>query len=662
MDSSTRKAFYTQDQYLAPYYPILEARRQQAEKVYQKLTESKTSLVDIANNHLYFGLHFTGDQWIFREWLPNAHQVFLIGDFNHWTIERAWELRRLSGGIFEIVIPKDKIKNEQYYRLSVVWQNGRGERLPAYTRRVVQDNYTKTFSAQVWNTPPYTWKNQRPPKVDNPLIYEAHVGMATEEYAVGSYTQFRIDVLPRIAQLGYNVIQLMAIQEHPYYGSFGYQVSNFFAPSSRFGTPEELKQLIDDAHGLGMAVIMDIIHSHAVKNESEGLSKLDGTEYLYFHAGDKGHHPTWDSRCFDYGKEEVITFLLSNCKYWLEEFHFDGFRFDGVTSMMYWHHGLEKDFVNYAMYFDENTDTAALTYLLLANRLIHQLHANNITIAEDVSGMPGLATSEEDGGIGFDFRMSMGVADYWIKIIKEKKDEEWHVGDIFYALTDKRKDEKTIGYAECHDQALVGDQTLIFRLIGKEMYTSMSIFTGNLTVERGTALHKIIRLATLMTAGNGYLNFMGNEFGHPEWIDFPRKDNGWNYHYARRQWSLADNQTLKYKDLLLWDKVIINIAKQYEIFQHRPIAHVQNTDDQVLIFERNNLLVAINFNGQQSFTDYGCNTQAGKYELMACSDDARFGGFERITSPQVYFTQLTSQGNILRLYLPTRTAIVLRRL
>ncbi len=547
------------------------------------------------------------------------------------------------------------------YKLLINWGTGSHERIPAYCRRVVQDEKTKIFSAQVWNpSSAYKWKNPSPSKVNNPLIYEAHIGMATNEYKVGSYSEFRRNVLPRIASLGYNTIQLMAIQEHPYYGSFGYQVSNFFAPSSRFGTPEELKQLIDEAHKLGLSVILDIVHSHAVKNELEGLSKFDGTDYQYFHEGTIGDHPVWDSRCFNYGKDEVINFLLSNLKYWLEEFHFDGFRFDGVTSMIYWHHGLGIDFVSYNMYFNADQDEDALTYLTLANILTHEVNPNAITIAEDVSGLPGIASPVEDGGVGFDFRMSMGVADYWIKTIKEKKDEDWDMGDLYHQLTNKRDDEHTISYAESHDQAMVGDKTIIFRLIDSHMYTSMQITDNNIVVERGIALHKMIRLVSIATAGDGYLNFMGNEFGHPEWIDFPREGNNWSFKYARRQWELSDNKKLKYYYLVEFDKAMVNLIKSENTLAYKPYGIRQNTSDGVLIFKRGTLVFVFNFSPATSFTDYGFEIDLGKYKVVLNSDNSLFGGTNRNDDRIMHYTQFENDVDRLKLYLPSRSAMVLR--
>ena len=334
-------------------------------------------------------------------------------------------------------------------------------------RHVVQDDVTKIFSAQVWSPKkPYEFKiKDFRPKTDPLLIYECHIGMSQDNEKVGTYEEFRLNVLPRVVADGYNCIQVMAIQEHPYYGSFGYHVSSFFAPSSRFGTPDELKRLIDEAHSKGLAVIMDLVHSHAAKNECEGLGNLAGDPNQFFYSGDRHVHPAWDSLCFDYGKNEVIHFLLSNCKYWLTEFKFDGFRFDGVTSMLYYDHGLGKAFGSYADYYNGNEDDNAICYLSLANEVIHEVNPHAITIAEEVSGMPGLAYPVKKGGYGFDYRLSMNIPDYWIKTIKEKRDEDWKPSSLFWELTNRRQDEKCISYCESHDQALVGDKTIIFRLI-----------------------------------------------------------------------------------------------------------------------------------------------------------------------------------------------------
>ncbi len=660
-------AIYKNDPWLEPYAAAIDGRHEDVLRKEAELTTHCNSLKDFANAHQYFGLHRVGDWWVFREWAPNATEIYLVGDFSDWKELLEFKLNPAKNGVWELHVPFDRIRHGDLYKMSVHWPGGEGLRIPAYATRVVQDEQTHIFSAQVWEPTPFRWTVEKFIPDTKPLmIYECHIGMAQQKEGVGSYLEFRDKILPRIAADGYNAIQIMAIQEHPYYGSFGYHVSNFYAASSRFGTPEELKSLIDRAHELGIAVIMDIVHSHAVKNENEGLGRLDGSYDLYFYGDHRREHPAWDSLCFDYGKNEVLHFLLSNCKYWLEEYHFDGFRFDGVTSMLYYDHGLGKAFGSYADYYDGNQDTNAIVYLTLANMLIHDVNSHAITIAEEMSGMPGLAIKFKEGGIGFNYRMAMGIPDYWIKTLKEKKDEDWHPTSIFWELTNRRSDEKTISYVESHDQALVGDKTVIFRLIDKEMYWHMMVGDTNPMVTRGIALHKMIRLVTASTINGGYLNFMGNEFGHPEWIDFPREGNGWSYKYARRQWDLVDREDLQYKFLNAFDNAMVELISGIYNFQSLGIEKLwEKDDDQVLAFRRGNLVFVFNFSPVHSFSDYGILAPAGKYKVVLSSDAPQFGGFGNIDESVEHLTQFDPLyqpigKEWLKLYMPARSAQVLR--
>lgn len=662
------------DPWLKPYEERIKRRNEYTHQRERSLTQGgDISLSEFADGYLYYGLHNLGDEgWVIREFLPNARKVYLIGNFNDWQTRGVWSLNRVDDyGNWELKVSSKALKHGDYYKLYVVWDGGSGERIPAWARRVVQDPDTGIFSAQVWAPEkPYVFENKGPERDEKPLmIYECHIGMSSEEGKVSSYEEFRRQVLPRIKELGYNTIQLMAIQEHPYYGSFGYHVSSFFAPSSRFGTPEELKHLIDEAHGMGLRVIMDLVHSHAVKNQLEGLGLYDGTRTLFFHEGRRGEHPAWDSLCFDYGRNNVVHFLLSNCKYWLEEFQFDGFRFDGVSSMLYYNHGLGQTFNSYSDYFNGHQDADAMAYLAIANKLIHFLRPSAVTIAEEVSGMPGLALPIEEGGFGFDYRLQMNIPDYWIKLIKERPDEYWNPGDIYYELTNRRLDEKTISYSESHDQALVGDKTLIFRLADSEMYWHMSRADRTILIDRALALHKLIRLVTLGTINGGYLNFMGNEFGHPEWIDFPREGNGWSYHYARRQWSLSDNEELLYSDLKRFDEEMIHLIGGIEGFQDRALVQYwSKEEEQVLAFGRGDLVFVFNFSPEQSYVDYPLPLPEGRYEVILDTDNKLFGGFGRLDVEVEHeaLRDVDLDGKALdsyhvNLYLPARTAMILKR-
>ena len=651
------------DPYLQSFLPVLARRAAESDAVARRLTGGKKPLKEFAIGHTFYGLHRTESGWIFREWAPNAEELYLVGDFSNWEIRQEWACRKRDNcGNWELEVPQDAIRHGMHGKLFLRWRGGEGWRLPSYARYVVQDPATHVFTFQVWAPEtPYTFQNAVPAKPESLLIYEAHIGMAQEEGKVGTFREFREKVLPEIARSGYNTIQLMAVMSHPYYGSFGYHVANFFSISGRFGTPDEFKELVDAAHGAGLRVIMDIVHSHAVRNEVEGLGNFDGTGTAYFHAGERGVHPAWDSYCFDYGKDQVRHFLLSNCRFWLDEYHLDGFRFDGVTSMLYFHHGLNRVFTSYSDYFGGDVDPDAVTYLALANRVIHEVRPDAVTVAEDVSGMPGLAVPVKEGGCGFDYRMAMGVTDMWFKYF-DKPDEFWDMGNMAYELLNRRKDERTVSYVECHDQAIVGGQTAIFRLMGDAMYTAMHRNSGNPAVDRAIALHKMTRLATAAAAGHGYLNFMGNEFGHPEWIDFPREGNQWSYHYARRQWSLSRDPDLRFGQLLNFDRAMMHLLGETPHF-YRYMPECIWCDDwaKILVLRRGNLFFCFNFHPTQSVTDYAIHVPKGCYRTVLDSDAAEFGGFDLLDDSVIHRTFTRNRQTMIRLYLPCRTAFVLKR-
>jgi 1,4-alpha-glucan branching enzyme len=562
------------------------------------------------------------------------------------------------------------IAHNSKLKVSFVLPGGeRIERIPAWITRVTQDlAVSPVYDAVLWNPPQsekYTFKNPRPPYPKSVRIYEAHVGISSPELRVATYKEFTKNMLPRIQYLGYNVIQLMAIMEHAYYASFGYQVNSFFAASSRYGTPEDLKELIDTAHGMGITVLLDVVHSHASKNTLDGLNMFDGSDHLYFHEGAKGRHELWDSRLFNYGHHEVMRFLLSNLRFWMEEYQFDGFRFDGVTSMLYTHHGIGTGFSGgYHEYFGPAVDEEGVVYLMLANEMLHSIYPKCITIAEDVSGMPALCLPLSLGGVGFDYRLAMAVPDMYIKMLKEKADDEWDIGNIAFTLTNRRHGEKTIAYAESHDQALVGDKSLMMWLADKEMYTHMSVLS-ELTpvIDRALSLHKMIRLVTHGLGGEGYLNFEGNEFGHPEWLDFPRAGNDNSFWYARRQLNLTEDSLLRYKFLNEFDRTMQWNEEKYG-WLHSPQAYIslKNETDKVLVFERGGLLWIFNFHPTASYTDYRVGVEVpGVYRIIIDTDAPEYGGHGRNAKDTRFFTTdlpWNGRKNFTQVYIPTRTALV----
>ncbi|RDD42002.1 1,4-alpha-glucan-branching enzyme [Trichoplax sp. H2] len=588
---------FQEDPYLKPHRDNFVARYDRMKNILHHINEFMGGLDNFTQGYKYFGFNQLEDGSItYREWAPAAANLALIGEFNQWN-RNSHQLKKNEFGVWEITLPPKSngtpvIPHASLVKVEVTSIHGdKVDHISPWIKYAVPSRTYLAYDGIYWQTAqPYTFKYPKPKKPLSLKIYECHVGISSPEPKVG----VREKVLPRIADLGYNCIQMMAVMEHTYYASFGYQVTNFFAVSSRYGTPEELKSLIDTAHSMGITVLLDLVHSHASKNVTE-----------------------------------VQRFLLSNLRWYMDNYMFDGFRFDGVTSMLYHNHGTQGFSGNYEEYFGPNTDIDAVAYLMLANYFLHTFYPDVITIAEDVSGMPGMCREIEYGGIGFDYRLAMAIPDMWIKMLKEEKDEEWKMGHVTFILTNHRYKEKVIAYAESHDQALVGDKTIAFWLMDKEMYTNMSnLTTLTPVIERGLALHKMIRLITFGLGGQSYLNFSGNEFGHPEWLDFPRVGNNESYNYARRQYNLVDDDLLRYQYLYRFDKEMIRLEDIYPwLSSDKNYVSCNHEDDKVIVFEREQLLFCFNFHPYKSFPDYTIGAdRAGKYRVVLDTDHEKFGG------------------------------------
>ncbi|XP_062872486.1 1,4-alpha-glucan-branching enzyme isoform X3 [Trichomycterus rosablanca] len=637
------------DSYLKPYEQDFKRRYGLFQKQLSLLEEAEGGFDQFTRSYKTFGAHRLPDNSVvFKEWAPAAEALFLTGDFNDWD-KFSHPYKKKEFGKWELHVPPKEDGSPAVAhnsKLKVVLHTKEGERLyriSPWATYVTKLDTSVVYDWVYWDPPqPYVHKHPRPRKPHSLRVYESHVGIASPEGKVASYSNFTHNVLPRIKDLGYNCIQLMAIMEHAYYASFGYQVTSFFAASSRYGIPDELKELIDVAHSMGIMVLLDVVHSHASKNTEDGLNHFDGSDSCFFHGGERGEHPLWGSRLFNYSSWEVQRFLLSNLRWWMEEYRFDGFRFDGVTSMLYHHHGVGSGFSgSYSEYFGLHVDEDSLIYLTLANHILHTLYEDCITIAEDVSGMPTLCRPVQEGGCGFDYRLAMAVPDKWIQILKELKDEDWNIGDIVYTLTNRRYGEKCISYAESHDQALVGDKTLAFWLMDKEMYTSMSsVIPMNPIIDRGIQLHKMIRLLTHALGGEGYLNFMGNEFGHPEWLDFPRVGNNESYHYARRQFNLLDMEDLRYSQLYAFDRDMNRLEDKYGWLSSSPaFVSTKHQSDKVIVFERGNVIFVFNFHPTNSYSDYRVAVgPAGKYKIKLDSDGVQYGGHGRLDHNTEFFS------------------------
>ncbi|XP_066247178.1 1,4-alpha-glucan-branching enzyme [Euwallacea similis] len=671
------QALLDRDPYLKPYEAEIR-RRYGVFKDYLEIIDTNGGGLDsFTQAYKYYGMHVQPDNSIIcREWAPKAQALFLTGQFNDWD-RSSHPYKQLDFGKWELVLPPTPqgtplISHLEEVKIVVLTQDNRKEdRLSPYAPYVVEPPKEQgTIYKQLFYNPPenerYIFKNKNPDRPKSLRIYECHVGIATQELGIGTYDNFTDNILPRIVKQGYNVIQVMAIMEHAYYASFGYQVTSFYAASSRYGTPEALKRMVDKAHEYGLTVLLDIVHSHASKNVMDGLNMFDGSESCYFHEGSRGVHSLWDSRLFNYSEYEIMRFLLSNIRWWVDEYRFDGFRFDGCTSILYHSRGVGQGFSgHYDEYFGLNVDTDGIVYVMLANHTVHILNPQAITIAEDVSGMPGTCRPVDEGCLGFDYRLAMAIPDKWIEILKKYKDEDWNLGNIVHTLTNRRWMEPNVAYAESHDQALVGDKTIAFWLMDKEMYTHMSKLSDpSPIIDRGLALHKMIRFITHALGGEAWLNFMGNEFGHPEWLDFPREGNNSSYHYARRQWNLVDDKMLKYEYLNEWDAAMNKAESSYGWLAAAPAyVSLKHEDDKIVVFERSGCLFAFNFHPTKSFVDYKVGVQGeGAFKIVLHSDEKRFGGFDRIDSSVLAHTSsvgYSGRSHSVQLYIPSRTCLCL---
>ena len=634
------------------------------------------SLAHYADLHRRWGVHRQEDGgWLLHEYMPQAEKLWLTTDkinFQRWAHHA---FQPVGDGWWRLDLPPEALEHGTYMELRVMAPGVEGavRRVPACAQWVEQDKLTPTqWCARLWNPPqPYEWQHARPEApLPFPRIYEAHVGMAIPALehrhgqwlprhpkSVGSFRLFAEEVLPRIARAGYTAVQLMGVPEHPLYKSFGYQVSSYFAPTSRCGTPDDFRLLVDTAHGLGLRVILDIPHSHSCPNTEQGMARYDGSPYL-FAAKDN----QWGTASFDYGQKMTRRLLLSNCHYWMEEYRVDGFRFDAVGNMIYVDHGFGDDFSHVGRCFhtengEPRGDEDGILYLALANTLIHELSAPALSIAEEFSGMPGMTSPPEHGGLGFDYRFAMGVPDYWAKFIKGQE-EGLELGQLWHEMTNHRPYERTINYVECHDQSINGKDAMIWRLMGDEMYTGMALPQQSWNISRGLALYKLMRLITLSTAHCGYLSFMGAEFGHPEWLD--------DEEHAHRQWHLADAPDLKYHQLAAFDRHTLHLLAERHLadMAHSPLLRLLHEEHRLLVFERGTLLLAFNFHELHSQTALDVWVTPGKYVEADSSDAPAYGGHGNAHNPGLeHFSDPDSGVHEQRitLYVPPLTALVLVR-
>lgn len=470
------------------YLSVIDAHHRHFERTLAQICESEGTLhaFCFTNGLRAFGLQRTQHGFRYREWAPAAVAMSLVGDFNDWDAQRHLCCRD-ARGIFETHVPdlpdgSPAIRPGMRYK-AMVHVRKEGNRLhveprvPAWARCTAQDPFTGDMCAVV---PPqgleeYAWCHPRPAPLPSPRVYEVHVGISSTSPIVADWSHLRHEVLPRVVALGYTALLLMAVQEHGLYCSFGYQVTSFFAPPSRFGSPVDLQALIDAAHGYGLQVFVELVHSHASANPHEGLHAFDGSDGLYFLDGPAGWHAEWGTRLFDFGRLEVLRFLLCQVCWFAEAYRVDGFRFDAVSTALYRHRSLDghgRFDKGLDDYFGPNSgmDVAALTYFKLVNLLTHELvQPPLVTIAEEHSGLPGLCAPVLERGVGFDFRQAMGLAPLWERLLSTPS-ARIDMAHLSEELCRRRIEERRLAYCECHDGSLVGGQSLAFRMMGAGMY------------------------------------------------------------------------------------------------------------------------------------------------------------------------------------------------
>ena len=606
--------------------------------------------------HQRIGTFIGHDLIVIREYAPNAHFVSVIGDFNHWDRGRD-PLKRISNTEWEITLDRARVMPGSRYKLHIAGHNGGRDRIPStcpYARQSSDGDFAAIFEFNVLSPPTRLQKQPEHLKV-----YELHIGLAASGPRIGTYLEVAHDVIHRVKYAGYTAVQLMAVHEHPYYGSFGYHVSNPYGICSRFGTRQDFKYLVDNCHEVGLLVIIDLVHAHAVKNLSEGLGEFDGQDGYLFKTGQNALHPAWDSLVYDYENQATVSYLLSNARYWIEEYGIDGFRVDGVTSILYNDHGIGHTGFTDNDYLGSNLNQSGLLYLVLLCKLAHELRPDFILIAEDVSGLPGLARPALLGGVGFDYRLQMGLPDFFESVAKDVMDDGISPSRIWHALVSRRFDERHIGYVESHDQAIVGGQSLIFRLLGPKMYTDMHAETQSHDVHLAVAVVNVAKSIVFFLGGEAWMSFIGNEFGHPDWVEFPTPDNDDCFEYAYRKWYLATDSALMYEKMAAFDRDLMHQRKIAVTWDESYMTAPLLDDNRKLsVFHRDRVVLVCNTTTDVSYEDVWVPVpEQGNYRVILSTEEHRYGGYGRVNENMQYATIAVDGNAYIRLYVPSMSAI-----
>ncbi len=445
----------------------------------------------------------------FAVWAPNAHQVAVVGNFNHWIgNEHPLNPRLDQSGIWEGFIPH--LEKGTLYKYQITTSDGR--RLSKGDPFALFWEIPPNTASIVWDISDYQWndkawlkaRQKKAGKAQPYSVYEVHLGSWRKKtdgtmHSL-SYRELAVELVDYVKEMGFTHIEFLPVAEHPYFPSWGYQITGYFAPSSRFGTPEDFMYLMDAFHQAGIGVILDWVPSH-FPTDAHGLATFDGT-HLYEHEDPKkGFHPDWKSAIFNYGRYEVVSFLISNALFWLDRYHVDGLRVDAVASMLYLDYSRDEgQWIPNRYGGNENLE--AVEFLKEFNETVYREFPDTITIAEESTSWPGVSRPTYTGGLGFGQKWMMGWMHDTLKYFKEDPiHRKYHHNAITFSLVYAYSENFMLPLS--HDEVVHGKGPIIDRMPGDEWqrFANLRLLYGYMFTHPGTKLL-----------------FMGNEIGQTtEW-------------------------------------------------------------------------------------------------------------------------------------------------